>query len=120
MMMHILLRLPDGDRTLESYAAAWGDKWWDRAERIGELKHCSWDSPGTGDAGSKEAQLDWGAFAYELSLDEIRGLLPPRPNPDAKHEPSLSTLYESVKKSHKMLDRLNPAGRYAIVWMECY
>ena len=81
MMQHVLLRLPAGDRTLESYAAAWGDKWEDHAERIGELQHCSWDSPGVGDGGSKEAQLDWGAFAYEMSLDEIRELLPPRQLP---------------------------------------
>ena len=59
MMQHILLRLPAGDRTLKSYAAAWGDKWWERAEHIGYLQGCPWDSPGVGDGGSKEAQLGW-------------------------------------------------------------
>ena len=121
MMQHYLLRLPAGDRTLESYAAAWGDKWEDHAERIGELLHCSWDSPGVGDGGSKEAQLDWGAFAYEMSLDEIRELIPPRPDPDTKHESELEAQWgESYEKQHAMLDRLDPAGRYAVVWMECY
>ena len=98
MMQHILLRLPAGDRTLKSYAAAWGDKWWERAEHIGYLQDCPWGSPGVGDGGSKEAALDWGAFAYEMSLDEIREMLPPQP----------------------ILDGLDPAGRYAVVWMECY
>ena len=99
MMQHILLRLPAGDRTLKSYAAEWGNKWEDRAERICELNGCRpWDSPGLADGGSKEAQLDWGAFAYEMSLDEIREMLPPQP----------------------ILDGLDPAGRYAVVWMECY
>ena len=108
MMQQILLRLPAGDRTLKSYAAAWGDKWWERAEHIGYLQGCPWDSPGVGDGGSKEAALDWGAFAYEMSLDEIRELLPPRP------------ANESYDWQHAMLDRLDPAGRYAVVWVECY
>ena len=98
MMQHILLRLPAGDRTLKSYAVEWGDKWEGHAEKIGYLQDCPWGSPGVGDGGSKEAALDWGAFAYEMSLDEIREMLPPQP----------------------ILDGLDPAGRYAVVWMECY
>ena len=105
MMQHVLLRLR-GDRSLESYAAEWGNKWEDRAARICELNGCTqWDSPGLADGGSKEAQLDWGAFAYEMSLDEIRELLPPR---------------RRLNRQHAMLDRLDPAGRYAVVWVECY
>ena len=107
MMQHVLIRLR-GDRSLESYAAEWGNKWEDRAERICELQHCSWESPGLADGGSDEAQLDWGAFAYEMSLDEIRELFPPRP------------ANGSYDWQHAMLDRLDPAGRYAVVWVECY
>ena len=118
MMQHLLLRLR-GDRTLDSYAAEWGDKWEDRAERIGELwvAHRYWSGPPADESIGPGRQLDWGSFVYELSLDEIRGLLPPRPDPGAEHDwPELA---ERDEASHAMLDSLSPAGRYAVVWVEC-
>ena len=95
-------------------------EWYDRVDRIGELtvggNYGSLASDGQEDRPHR--RLDWGAYMYELSLDEIRQLIGPRPDADRKHEWPDRAEHEA--KSHAMLDSLSPDGRYAVVWMECY
>ena len=117
MMVHILIRL-HGDEDWD----AWGKnmEWYDRVDRIGELTVAgNW---GTLASDAQEdrphRRLDWGAEMHEMSLDEIRRLIGPRPDADRKHDgPDLA---ERGAESHAMLDSLSPDGRYAVVWMECY
>ena len=115
MMVHILLRLR-GDEDWN----AWEDNMerYDRADRIGELTlDGNWGvAPGWLED-RPHRRLDWGAEMHEMSLDEIRRLIGPRPDADRKDDGL--NLAERAK-SHAMLDSLSPDGRYAVVWMECY
>ena len=94
-------------------------QWYDRADRIGELTVGGhWSSAPDWLEDRPHRRLDWGAEMYELSLDEVRRLIGPRPDADRKHDgPDLA---ERGAESHAMLDSLSPDGRYAVVWMECY
>lgn len=116
MMIHKLLRL-HGDEDWE----AWSDNWQDHADVIGELRFVSgWMSPPDWLRDRPRKQLDWGAWMYEVSLDEVHRLIGPRPNYADIREEWDRPFREAEERQNALLDALPADGRYAVVWIEAY
>ena len=116
MMVHKLLRL-NGDEKWE----AWGDDWHDHADVVGELSFVSgWNSAPDWLRDHPHRQLDWGAFMYELSLDDVRRLIGQRPNYADIREDWDRPFREAEARQNALLDSLAEDGRYAVVWIEAY
>ena len=56
-------------------------------------------------------QLDWGAIAWEISLDELRALIEPRLFDD-------EIFVRCEARQNAALNELDPGGRYALVSIE--
>jgi hypothetical protein len=99
---HLVVRL-HGDEDWE----AWGDKWWDHIDKVGEL-HWVGHSAGPFPSGP-ERQLDWGAFLTEATCEEVRGL--------AWVPPWLADS-DWARQQRAMLERLSPTERYGVIAVE--
>lgn len=105
VMEHWLIRLR-GDEDPE----AWGERWTDHADRIAKLEHADgWLTPPEWLAVRGSRQLDWGASLYEVSLEDLKRLVP---------EPGLPWQQESWREQRARIEALDPAGRFAVVWVE--
>ena len=102
MMVYVIVRL-HGDEDWD----AWGDKWWDHVEQVGEL---NWfKNPGVLDGPG--LQLDWGAFLHEVSKEQIRRLA---------WEPDMPALSEWILEQRAFVDGLSSTDRYGLISVECY
>ena len=105
MMQHLLVRL-HGDEDWD----AWGDRWREHADVIGEL---SWVQGWTNAPAwlGKGRQLDWGAFLHEATKDDVQRLV---------DEPKWLASTETARKQRLLLKNLSASERYGVVYVELY
>lgn len=110
MMTHWLIRI-HGSEGKESS----GDRWLDTVDKIAELRLGSqqWlNAPGWLEESTQGKQLDWGAYLYEMTPNDLRRLL--------HDNPPMDWAKEDWQRQLDLVDGLDPGGRYGVIWIECY
>lgn len=113
MYMSELVRVRGNERWDE-----YGDDWWDHVKRIGEFRQDSIArSAGASlrQAGFKGRQLDWGAFLYELSKEELIRFV----GADAELIP-VAPARKRGRRWVKTVGKLRNSWRYGMVVIELW
>ena len=109
VMTHWLIRI-NGTEGRESS----GDGWLDKIDKIAELPlRDQWlNAPRWLEERTQGKRLDWGAYLYNVTPDDVRQLL--------HDNPPMDWAKEDWQRQLDLVDSLDPEGRYGVIWIECY
>lgn len=106
-MDHLVIRLHGNEKW-----GVWRGNWWEHVDEVGQLHWVKgWSAlpPFSRDRLREARQLDWGAFLYEMTKEELIALA---------HEPPWLAETQSAADQRAMLARLRDDECYGIVYVE--